>query len=39
MKKIPDEVMEAYEQIGRPTPLIRARKYITTIINIIEIYQ
>ncbi len=24
-EKIPDEVMEQYEQIGRPTPLIRAR--------------
>ena len=24
-EKIPDEVMELYEQIGRPTPLVRAR--------------
>ncbi len=26
-EKIPDEVIEQYEQIGRPTPLIRAKTW------------
>src|SRR5437867_10636523 len=25
--KIPEEVLEAYRQIGRPTPLVRARRW------------
>ncbi|MQL55015.1 TrpB-like pyridoxal phosphate-dependent enzyme [Acidianus ambivalens] len=37
--KIPEEVLEKYLQIGRPTPIIRARKLEEYFGNVVKIYM
>ncbi|TRM77145.1 TrpB-like pyridoxal-phosphate dependent enzyme, partial [Sulfolobus sp. B5] len=36
--KIPDEVLERYLQVGRPTPIIRAKRLEEYLGNVVKIY-